>query len=79
MLYPTTITSKWQMTLPKAARNALGIGKPGKVLLSVDNKKQVMSVTPAPSIFDLAGTFVTKKKINVVKTRDYFEHRYGRI
>jgi len=81
MLYPTTITSKWQMTLPKGVRGMLGIRKPGKTFIRVDEKKQVIAVVQPPSIFDLAGTFTPKNKkkiMNAVKTRDYMEKHYER-
>lgn len=80
MLYPTTITSKWQMTLPKEARKMLGLEKTGKVFLSVDKKKKFFTVTQVKSIFDLAGTFKPKrhKGVSVLKAREYMEKHYER-
>lgn len=81
MLIPTTITSKWQMTLPKSARIFFGVTRPGKVLLDVQEQEKVMRVLQSPSILDLAGTFTPKNKkkiMNAVKTRDYMEKHYER-
>mgnify|MGYP001577017805 CR=1 FL=1 len=80
MLYPTTITSKWQMTIPKDVRELLGIRKPGKTFIRVDEKKQVIAVTQPPSIFDLAGTFKPKrhKGVSVLKAREYMQRHYER-
>ncbi|MCX6793862.1 MAG: AbrB/MazE/SpoVT family DNA-binding domain-containing protein [Candidatus Gottesmanbacteria bacterium] len=81
MLYPTTITSKWQMTLPKAARKLLDIKSTGRVMLDVDPKKKIMMVKKSPSFLDLAGTFTPKdreKIVNAVKIRDYMEKHYER-
>jgi AbrB family looped-hinge helix DNA binding protein len=81
MLYPTTITSKWQMTLPKAARDLLDIKSTGKVMLDVDPKKKIMMVKKSPSFLDLAGTFVPKKNkgVSVLKAREYMEKHYERV
>ena len=81
MQYPTTITSKWQMTLPKAARKLLDITSPGRVLLDVDSKKKIMAVKKVPSFLALAGTFIPKKhkNVSVLKARDYMEKHYERV
>lgn len=81
MLYPTTITSKWQMTLPKAARKVLDIKSTGRVMLYVDPKKKIMTVKKNPSFLDLGGTFVPKnnKGVSVLKAREYMESHYERV
>lgn len=81
MLYPTTITSKWQMTIPKGARRLLDIKAPGRIMLDVDAGKKSMQVKKTPSFLDLAGTFTPKNKkriMDAVKTRDYMEKHYER-
>ena len=69
MLYPTTITSKWQMTIPKQVRKTLGLKRQGRVVIQ------------PPSIFDLAGTFHPKrnKGVSVLKAREYMERHYEQI
>lgn len=84
MLYPTTITQKWQMTIPKKVRDLLGLKDPGEALLEVvDKKKKVLKLVKKPSFLDLAGTLPAKnkkgKKIDVLKTREYMEKHYQRI
>lgn len=81
MLYPTTITSKWQMTIPKEARKLLDIKNTGRIMLDVDKKKKSMQVKKVPSFFDLAGTFIPKKNkgVSVLKAREYMEKHYERV
>lgn len=81
MLYPTTISRKWQMTIPKEARKALDIKNPGRVFLDVDLRKKVIAVKKAPSFLELAGTFVPKKhkNVSVLTARDYMEKYYERV
>ena len=81
MVYATTITKKWQMTIPKQVRKSLGLTRTGRVVLTVEPKRKTFVIHQPPSIFDLAGTFIPKgkrRKVDVVKTRDYFERHYGR-
>lgn len=81
MLYPTTITQKWQMTIPKSVRKLLDITSPGKVFVQVQKKERTIMIKQSPSIFDLAGTYTPrdkKKIINAVKIRDYMETHYER-
>lgn len=79
MLIPTTITSKWQMTIPLAVRLALSLDKPGKFLLEVEKKKGRIKITKPVDILSLAGTFKPKKVINAVAIRDYMEKHYERV
>ncbi len=78
MLIQTTITSKWQMTIPLAARKALFLDKPGKVLLEIEKKEKNIKIKKPVDFFDLVGTFKPKKPINAVKIRDLMENFYER-
>lgn len=81
MLYPTTITKKWQMTIPKAVRKALGFTRTGRVVIAVEPKRKAFMISQPPSLFDLAGKFTPKDKrkiVDAVKARDFFETRYER-
>jgi len=81
MFYPTTITSKWQMTIPKQVRETLGLKRQGRVVIGVEPAKKSFTIHQPPSIFDLAGTFTPKDKrkiIDAVKIRDYMEKHYER-
>lgn len=71
-----SITKRWQMHIPKAARKALNLTKPTKVEVRVKGKKII--VTPVESkILQLAGKYAkyTKgKNINIDKIRDYIDY-----
>lgn len=84
MLYPTTITQKWQMTLPKTIRESLGLEKPGKVFIqTVDKKKKLLRIVSQPTLLDLAGSLPPKnkhgQKLDAVKIREYMEKHYKRL
>lgn len=80
MLYPTTITSKWQMTLTRDVRKLLDIKNPGRVLLDLDPRQRSIKVKAISSFVDLAGTFIPKKNkgASVLKAREYMEKHYER-
>lgn len=73
-----SITSKWQVHIPKAARKALGLKKPG--VLEIKAKKGELVLTPAKkSILDYAGKYhyllnAKTRKINIDKIRDYIDY-----
>ncbi len=81
MLYPTTITEKWQMTIPKQVRKTLGLTRPGRVVVTVEPKRKAFMIHQPPSIFDFAEKFKPKRNrhADVMKAREYFERHYGRI
>ncbi len=81
MLYPTTITEKWQMTIPKQVRKTLGLTRPGRVVVTVEPKRKTFMIHQPSSIFDFAEKFKPKRNrhADVMKTREYFERHYGRI
>jgi antitoxin PrlF len=58
------VTSKGQVTLPKAVRDALGIEKGDEVVFRVDGNRAVLAKTP--NFLDLAGSIrVPARKRNV--------------
>lgn len=79
MVFATTITSKWQMTIPQLVRQQLGLTRPGKVLLEIKNGNKSLKITEPVDFFKLAGTFKPKKVINAVKLRKLTEQRYERF
>lgn len=84
MIQSTTLTQKWQMTLPKQIRLALGIKKPGSLLVElVDKKKKIIRVQVKPSFLDLAGSIPVKnkegKKLDIDRVRNYIEKHYERV
>jgi antitoxin PrlF len=48
------VTSKGQVTVPKAVRDALGIKEGDEVVFRVDGKRAILARTP--DFLDLAGT-----------------------
>lgn len=84
MLQSTTITQKWQMTLPKKIRDLLGLESPGKFLLEVvDRKEKLVKISKRPSISALAGSIPAKykkeKNIDKLDIREYMEKNYERV
>lgn len=72
----TTITNKWQIHIPQAARKALNLTKPGK--FSIKTEKNRLVLIPLESrILKLAGKYkkyAKGKKINLEKIRDYIDY-----
>mgnify|MGYP001613696973 FL=1 len=79
MTYQTTITRKGQITIPKEMRVALHLKEGKKIFLELEPQKKKIWIASHPDITELAGTFRTKKKIDVVKAREYMEKHYERV
>ena len=79
----TTLTQKWQMTLPKEVREVLGLKKPGKVQLLIDRKEKTIKIKTKPSFLKLAGILPSKnfkgERLDLSKVRDYLEKAYQRL
>lgn len=70
-----TITPQWQIYLPQQVRDALGLLKPGKVLMEI-KKKAVVIRPPESEVLKLAGKYkhlYKKNPINIDKVRDYVD------
>ena len=71
-----SITRKWQIHIPKAARKALRLTKPSKAEVKVEGKKLI--VVPLESkILQLAGKYAKYakgKRINIDRIRDYIDY-----
>lgn len=71
-----SITSKWQIHIPKAARKALKLTKPTQVEVKTEGNKLVL--TPVESkILKLAGKYAKYakgKKINLARIRNYIDY-----
>lgn len=71
-----SITRKWQIHIPKAARQALKLNKPGQAEVRVKGKELI--IRPIESkILQLAGKYAKYakgKKINIDKIRDYIDY-----
>ena len=83
MIRTTTLTQKWQMTLPKKIRVFLGLKKPGMLFLElVDAKERLIKISEKPSFMSLAGILPTKnkhqKELDLEHFREYLEKNYKR-
>lgn len=85
MFFPTTMTQKGQITIPKKMREALGLLPRAKINLRlVDKKKKTIQIEEVPDFFTLAGSlnkYVPKEKLRIdpVKARAYMEKNYERV
>lgn len=71
-----SITNKWQIHIPKAARKALKLTKPGRVELKTEDNKLVL-IPVESKILQLAGKyekFARGKRVNLNKIRDYIDY-----
>lgn len=78
MTYSTTMTQKGQITIPKEVRDAMNFKTSSKIIINFDPKQKKVTVDQAPDLFELAGTFKIKKRINVLKAREAMEKFYER-
>ena len=66
------------MTIPLAARQALALTEPGRVILEIEKEEKKIKIKKPVSFLDLAGTFKPKKKVDAVKIRNLMEKSYER-
>jgi AbrB family looped-hinge helix DNA binding protein len=59
-MYPVSITSQGQISIPAPIRRLLGLNEGSKAIVSTDNGKIV--IEPVVDFLDLAGTFKTNEK-----------------
>ena len=78
MTYTTTMTSKGQITIPKAFRELLNLKTSSKLTVIFDKKENAVLVKQNPDLLDIANTFKLKNKKNVLKAREAFEKKYER-
>ena len=68
-----TITSKFQVHIPKEIRKKSGITNHGRVKITAEKNKIVISKDKR-SFLDLAGKFKVKNPIPADKIRDYIDY-----
>lgn len=71
-----TTTQQWQIYIPEAVRQALGLNMPKNFIAQVHNKKLILTPTDSP-ILKLAGKYKSvqeKKKIDVDSIRDQINY-----
>lgn len=73
-----SVTNRWQIHIPKAARKTFGVEKPGMV--NIKAKRGEIVITPRKkNILDFAGKYhyllnKNTKKINLDKIRDHIDY-----
>lgn len=71
-----SITRKWQIHIPKAARKALKMGKPGIMEVRTRNGKLILTPTKS-KILQMAAKYnkyTKNKKVNLNRIRDYIDY-----
>lgn len=71
-----SVTRRWQIHIPKAARKALKLEKPGKMEVRVEAKELILKPVES-EILKLAGKYekyAKGKKINLDRIRDYIDY-----
>lgn len=72
-----TITSKFQVHIPKAIREKAGFLKHGPVVMRADEEKITITQRKTGSILDLAGKYKNSAKkvhIDIDNIRDYIDY-----
>lgn len=79
-MIPVSITSKWQMTIPKAMRKAIGLRRPGRAVVTMEPKRKAFTIEQPVAIFDFAEKYKPRKNkgVSVLKAREYMERHYER-
>ena len=79
MTYQATITRKGQVTIPKEIRDALYLTKDKKIMIDFEKEKGEIRMKPTHDFLEIAKDIKVKKKIDVVKAREYMEKHYERL
>ncbi|MBN2604133.1 MAG: AbrB/MazE/SpoVT family DNA-binding domain-containing protein [Candidatus Thermoplasmatota archaeon] len=69
-MYTVSITSQGQISIPAKLRRELGLEKYKKAVITVEDKKAV--ITPVKDFLDYAGAFKTKRRVSSRKVRQAF-------
>ncbi len=72
-----TITSKFQVHIPRAIREKAGLTKHGPVVMRADKGKIVIEPRKAQSILDLAGSVKPKGKAKTIDLANIRDQIYG--
>lgn len=78
MTYLTTVTSKGQITIPKKIRDILLIGNNRTLSIEFEKKRKEVRITPSLDFLEIAKNIKVKRKLDVLKAREYMETHYER-
>lgn len=76
-MYPTTMTQKGQVTIPKKLREKYKINDYDTVV--IEPAEGFIKIIPGKDILDLAGTFKPKDKKSILAAREELEKNYKRF
>ena len=76
-MYPTTITQKGQVTIPKKLRVRYSLESYDAVI--VEPAEGYIKIIPGKDILSIAGTFKPKKHKPLLKAREKLEENYKRV
>ena len=79
MTYQTTITRKGQITIPKEIRDVLRLTKNKKLIVDFEKGKGEIRIKPSYDFLEVVKGIKVKKKMDVVKAREYMEKHYERV
>ncbi len=80
MTYATTVTKKGQITIPKVFRDQLGLDQTRRVLVEMESSGKSLKLKPAPDFLEVVRKIrPPKRRINVLKAREYMERNYERV
>lgn len=71
-----SVTNKWQVHIPKAARKVLKLTKPGRMEIKTEQNKLVL-IPVESKILQMAGKYekyTRSKKVNLDRIRDYIDY-----
>jgi len=72
-----TVTAKGQITIPKAVRDALGLGTGDSVLFRVDGERAMMARTP--DLLELAGSIEVPADVRGMTWREIVDRTHQDI
>lgn len=76
-MYPASITSQWQMSIPAPLRSIFGPRGSRKVVVYKENG--VLVVKPVKDLLEFSGAFKTKKKATSRQIREAFGDYLARM
>ena len=79
MTYQTTVTSKGQITIPKAFRDRHRLDKNRRVTVEMEATGKGLKVKPAPDFLEVAKRLKVRRKLDPVKAREFMERNYERL
>ena len=74
----STISEKGQITIPKAFRDKLNLGRSKRVTVELEPTGEALQIRLAPDFLEVARKMKVRRKMDPVKAREYMEKNYER-